>query len=47
MAKKYDTVVFDVIQFVNSRGKVRDLVKGAIEENPDSPFLSNIVNYLS
>jgi Effector-associated domain 1/Caspase domain len=47
MAKKYDKVVFDVIQFVNSRGKVRELVKGAIEDNPDSPFLSNIVNYLS
>jgi Effector-associated domain 1/Caspase domain len=46
MAKKYDKVVFDVIQFVNSRGKVRDLVKGAIETNPDSPFLLNLINYL-
>jgi hypothetical protein len=47
MAKKYDKVVFDVIQFVNSRGKVRDLVKGALETNPDSPFLSDFINILS
>ena len=47
MAKKYDKVVFDVIQFVNSRGKVRDLVKGAVETNPDSPFLSQFINFLT
>jgi Effector-associated domain 1/Caspase domain len=46
MAKKYDKVVFDVIQFVNSRGKIRDLIEGAIADNPDSPFLSNLINCL-
>jgi hypothetical protein len=47
MAKKYDKVIFDVIQFVNARGKVRDLVKGALDTNPDSPFLSQFINFLS
>jgi hypothetical protein len=47
MAKNYDKVVFDVIQFVNSRGKIRDLIEGAIADNPDSPFLSNLINCLS
>lgn len=46
MAKKYDKVIFDVIQFVNSRGKVRDLVKGALETNPDSPFLLQFISSL-
>lgn len=46
MAKNYNKIVFDVIQFVNSRGKVRDLVKGALEINPDSPFLSDFINFL-
>lgn len=47
MAKKYDKVVFDVIEFVNARGKVCDLVKGAFETNPDSPFLAQFINFLS
>jgi hypothetical protein len=47
MARRYDKVVFDVIEFVNARGKVRDLVKGALETNPDSPFLSQFINFLS
>jgi hypothetical protein len=44
MASKYDKVIFDVIQFVNCRGKVPDLVKGALESNPDSPFLLQFIS---
>lgn len=44
MAARYDKLIFDVIQYVNSRGKVIDLVKGALETNPDSPFLMEFRN---
>ena len=46
MDKKYDKVIFDVIQFVNARGKVRNLVEGALETNPDSPFLLQFISSL-
>ncbi|MEL6780507.1 MAG: TIR domain-containing protein [Cyanobacteria bacterium J06597_16] len=46
-AKTYDKVVFDVIQWVNSRNKVANLVKGALETNPDSPELLQFISSLS
>ncbi|MBD1848287.1 caspase family protein [Cyanobacteria bacterium FACHB-63] len=38
-AKTQDKLVLDVIRYVNARGKILDLVKGALETNPNSPFL--------
>ncbi|MEM9090788.1 MAG: TIR domain-containing protein [Cyanobacteria bacterium P01_F01_bin.53] len=46
-AKTYDKVVFDVIQWVNSRNKVSNLVNGALETNPDSPELLQFISSLS
>jgi hypothetical protein len=38
-AKSYDKIVFDVIEWSNTRGKVSVLLQGASETNPDNPAI--------
>lgn len=46
-ARTYDKVIFDVIQWVNTRNKVAELVNGALETNPDNSELLQFIQSLS
>ncbi len=45
-ANTYDKLVFDLLKWVNARGKVVTLINAAIEANPDSPELLNFMDSL-
>jgi hypothetical protein len=46
MAKAYDKIIFDLIQWVNARGKVANLINGALETNSDNPDLLKFMRSL-
>lgn len=46
-ARTYDKLIFDVIQWVNSRNKVSELVNGSLNTNPDSVELLQFIGSLS
>ncbi|MEM9005496.1 MAG: caspase family protein [Cyanobacteria bacterium P01_F01_bin.86] len=45
-AKTYDKIIFDVIEWVNARAKFPELVRGAMEINPDNPELLKFIQSL-
>ena len=45
-AGTYDKIIFDVIEWVNARAKIPELVRGAMEINPDNPELLKFIQSL-